>query len=297
MTAQALASRPSAGSSRGASVVDGEFPFTRADFDRIAGLLHEDCGIHLPAAKTALVYSRLAKRLRELGLDSFHDYCSLIASPAGAGERQKMMAALTTNVTRFFREPHHFDYLRQQVLAAVAGEARAGGRVRLWSAGCSTGEEPYSMALTVLSVLPDAPNLDVRILASDVDPVVVERGRAGVYSADAVEPIPADMRRWLDRDPKQAGSWRIGETARSLVAFRQLNLMADWPMRGKFNAIFCRNVAIYFDDATQQRIWERFSTLLTPPGRLYIGHSERVNSPLFTSDGLTAYRLAAGAAK
>ena len=292
MTAQALAPRPG----RGQSLVEGEFAFTQADFDRIAALLHEDCGIHLPPAKTALVYSRLAKRLRELKLETFHAYCELIQSAAGASERQKMMAALTTNVTRFFREPHHFDHLRRHILEPALAEVRGGGRLRLWSAGCSTGEEPYSMALTLLSVLPDAPRLDVRILASDVDPVVVERGRAGVYGSDAVDQIPADRRKWLERDPDQAGSWRVGEAVRALVAFRQLNLMADWPMSGRFNSIFCRNVAIYFEDATQQRIWQRFAPLLTPQGRLYVGHSERVASPAFVSDGLTAYRLAAGAA-
>ena len=292
MTAQALASRPG----RGQPLVDGEFAFTQADFDRIAGLLHEDCGIHLPPAKTALVYSRLAKRLRELRLESFHAYCELIESAAGAPERQKMMAALTTNVTRFFREPHHFDHLRRHILEPAAAEARGGGRLRLWSAGCSTGEEPYSMALTLLAVLPDAPRLDVRILASDVDPVVVERGHAGVYGSDAVDQIPADLRKWLERDPDQAGAWRVGEAVRALVSFRQLNLMTDWPMRGRFNSIFCRNVAIYFEDATQQRLWQRFAPLLTPQGRLYVGHSERVMSPAFVSDGLTAYRLTGGAA-
>ncbi|MGZ5947940.1 MAG: CheR family methyltransferase, partial [Caulobacteraceae bacterium] len=139
-------------------LVEGEFLFTEEDFQRVAKMLHDDAGIYLPEAKATLVYSRLAKRLRALGLQSFRDYCALLTEEggAGAGERQQMLAALTTNVTRFFREPHHFDHLKTKVLPPLLEHARRGGRVRLWSAACSTGPEPYSMALTVLSVMPDA---------------------------------------------------------------------------------------------------------------------------------------------
>lgn len=269
----------------------GEYRFTPKDFARIAAFLYEDSGIYLPESKVALVYSRLAKRLRALGLESFHQYCALVGDredPAGVQERRQMLAALTTNVTRFFREPHHFDNLSTQVLPDLVRLAKAGGRVRLWSAGCSSGQEPYSMALVVLSQLPEATDLDVRILASDIDPIMVGQAREGLYSEEAVSAIPQELRRWLVRE---GGAWRMADQVRRLIAFRELNLMEPWPMKGRFHVIFCRNVAIYFDDPTQARLWDRFADVLEPSGRLYIGHSERVSSPRFESDGLTAYRL------
>jgi chemotaxis protein methyltransferase CheR len=273
-------------------MVDGEFLLTEADFRRIAAMLHGDAGISLPEGKATLVYSRLAKRLRALGVASFRDYCELVASREGVDERQRMLAALTTNVTRFFREPHHFTHLREVLLAPLVGKARQDGRVRIWSAGCSTGQEPYSVALTVLDMMPDAPRRDVRILATDIDPNVVAEGKAGLYSEDTTAPIPPEARRrWMTRTPQ---GWRMGEEARSLVTFNELNLIGDWPMRGRFDAIFCRNVVIYFEDATQDRIWRRLTERLVPGGHLYIGHSERVIGPAaqaFKLVGTTTYRL------
>jgi chemotaxis protein methyltransferase CheR len=286
-TAPALSKRDEAAE----SLSPGEYRFTPQDFARIAGYLYEDSGIYLPESKVALVYSRLAKRLRALGLESFHDYCALVGNgddPKGQQERRQMLAALTTNVTRFFREPHHFEDLARTTLPELVRKARAGGRVRLWSAGCSSGQEPYSLALVLLSALPEAADLDVRILASDIDPIMVGQGREGLYSEESVEAIPAEMRRHLVRE---GASWRMGEAVRRMTAFRELNLMDAWPMKGRFQVIFCRNVAIYFDDPTQQRLWERFAEVLEPGGRLYIGHSERVSSSKFENDGLTAYRL------
>ena len=260
-------------------------------------MLHEDAGIALSGSKATLVYSRLAKRLRVLGLESFRDYCAyLTEAGAGAGERQQMLAALTTNVTRFFREPHHFEHLKTHVLPSLLNKARAGGRVRIWSAGCSTGPEPYSIALTILSIMPEAAKYDIRILASDIDPNVVAEARRGIYAADAAEPIPADLRqRWMRREGQ---AWSAGEELRALIAFRELNLIGNWPMNGRFDAIFCRNVVIYFEEETQSRIWSRFLPLLTPEVRLYIGHSERLSGPAaaaFVSDALTTYRLGAAA--
>jgi len=279
-------------------IVEGEFLFTDEDFRRVSAMLHADSGIHLPDSKATLVYSRLAKRLRGLGLRSFRDYCELIAGSEGASERQAMLAALTTNVTRFFREPHHFDHLHDTLLPELIDEAKAGGRVRLWSAGCSTGQEPYSIALTVLSAFPEAGNFDFRILATDIDPVVLETAKAAVYSEEAISAIPAPMRkRWLEPAGGGRGesSWRMGAEVRDMVAFRELNLNGPWPIKGRFQAIFCRNVAIYFEEPTQARIWARFGDLMTDRSRLYIGHSERVNDDnRFQSDGLTVYRLKGG---
>ena len=277
------------------SLVEGEFVFTAEDFRHIAHILHAHAGIALNEGKAALVYSRLAKRLRALGLRSFRDYCALIQDVGGVDERQAMTAALTTNVTRFYREPHHFDHLRDVVMPELAERARAGGRVRLWSAACSNGQEPYSMAMTVLSVLPEAADLDVRILATDIDPNMVAEGAAGTYAAEALEPAPSLLRqRFFDKAP--GDRLRANETLRRLVAFRELNLIGDWPMRGRFDVVFCRNVVIYFDDQTQERVWSRFAPVMTPGGTLYIGHSERVSGPAtarFATSGLTTYRLAA----
>lgn len=291
-----IATRTS-GSGRAEPLVDGEFLFTNEDFVSIARMLYDDAGIALSESKASLVYSRLAKRLRALGLESFRDYCSYVAGSEGVSERQNMLAALTTNVTRYFREPHHFEHLKTKVLPELVQRAKNRGRVRFWSAGCSTGQEPYSIALTVLEMLPDAANYDIRILASDIDPNVVATGRAGVYSDEAVQPVPISMRdRWMVR-VKDNGrdAWGAGDEMRRLVAFRELNLMAQWPMKGKFDVIFCRNVVIYFDEPTQARIWSRFAPLLNKNGRLYVGHSERVTDmSKFENDGLTTYRLKDG---
>lgn len=280
------------------ALVEGEFVFTAEDFRHIAQTLHAHAGIALSEGKAALVYSRLAKRLRLLGLRSFRDYCALIDGAEGVDERQAMMAALTTNVTRFYREPHHFDHLRDRVMPELAARARAGGRVRLWSAACSNGQEPYSMAMTVLDVLPEAADLDVRILATDIDPNMVAEGAAGVYSEDLLAPVPAASRRHFEPVAGAPGRFSADAALRRLVTFKELNLIGDWPMRGRFDVIFCRNVVIYFDDATQERIWSRFAPIMTPGGVLYIGHSERVTGPaaqLLQPAGLTTYVKEGGA--
>jgi chemotaxis protein methyltransferase CheR len=275
-----------------------EFPFTNQDFGRIAALLRRESGIHLRESKAALVYSRLTKRLRALRIASFHEYCKLVA--ASSEERVNMLAALTTNVTRFFREPHHFEHLKSHVLPPLLDAARQGARVRLWSAGCSSGQEPYSIALTMLSLMPDAASRDVRILATDIDPNMVAKGRRGVYGAAELGDVPVEMRRrWFEAAPGEGrGAQRANDDLRALVAFRELNLVGDWPMRGAFHAIFCRNVVIYFEEATQSRLWSRIPPLLSPGGCLYIGHSERVSGPALgalENVDITTYRLRGGA--
>jgi chemotaxis protein methyltransferase CheR len=269
---------------------DGEFPFTAADFREIADLLYAASGIHLADAKATLVYSRIAKRVRKLGLDSFRAYCDLLRSDPAHPEHAAMLSALTTNVTRFFREPHHFEHMTAELLPPLIAKARAGGRVRLWSAGCSAGHEPYSMAMTLLEAFPDAARFDIRILATDIDPLVVEHARRGLYNDGDVEPIATGVRsKYMIR--RAPGSWQVAPALTELLSFGSLNLMEDWPMRGKFDAIFCRNVAIYFDEPTQTRLFTRFAERLTPDGRLYIGHSERSLIPQLISAGLTIYRL------
>ncbi|TFF22991.1 chemotaxis protein [Jiella endophytica] len=281
---------------------NGEFPMTENDFATIAKLLYEDAGIYLADTKATFVYSRLSKRLRALGLQSFRDYCELVQDHSQTTERMAMLASLTTNVTHFFREMHHFDHLREELLPPLLAEAKRGGRVRIWSAGCSIGHEPYSIAMTILQVLPNAAEYDVKILASDIDPNVVATGRAGVYAAGALESVPADLRRKWFRPSADGGSrglaatemlYEVADPLRDLVAFRELNLNGEWPMRGQFDAIFCRNVTIYFDQPTRERVWKRFTERLLPHGVLFIGHSERVTGPALETvefQGNTSYR-------
>jgi chemotaxis protein methyltransferase CheR len=283
----------------GANMVDGEFAFTETDFRKISAMVHGDAGIHLPDAKATLVYSRLAKRLRALGLTSFKDYCALVADSNGVDERQKMLAALTTNVTRFFREPHHFDHLREKLLPPLLEGVQRGGKVRIWSAACSSGQEPFSIAMTILSLMPDAASRDVKILATDIDPNMVAEGRGGAYATPLLEGIPDNYRkRWTS--PASDGRVRMHEDLRNMITFNELNLIGDWPMKGKFDAIFCRNVAIYFEDDTQARLWSRFAPLNQVNGALYIGHSERIQGPavaMYKPDGVTAYRRIQEAAR
>jgi chemotaxis protein methyltransferase CheR len=282
----------------GHAFVEGDLQFRADDFSRIAAMLHADAGIFLPDTKATLVYSRLAKRLRSLGLQSFRDYCDLVASADGLDERQKMLVSLTTNVTSFFREPHHFELLRTKILPPLLQTAKAGGRVRLWSAGCSKGHEPYSIAMTVLNLMPEAANHDVRILATDIDTEVLAEAKAGRYDPSVVEPVPqAERRRGFLPAPTDKGVLCVTPDMRRLVSFRELNLIGPWPMRGRFDVIFCRNVVIYFDDDTQAKVWSRFAEVLVPGGALMMGHSERLLGPaqsLFTNIGTTAYRLRGG---
>lgn len=278
-------------------VVEGEFPLTTADFNTIARIILAEAGISLSANKGHLVYSRLAKRLRALGLSSFNEYCAIITGNGGETERQAMIAALTTNVTRFFREPHHFDHLKTQVLPPLLQQAKRGGRVRLWSAACSSGQEPYSIGMTLLSLMPDIGRYDVKILATDIDPNMLRDGREAVYPDSAMESVPAALKsRWfVNAGP---GLVRAVDELRALVTFRKLNLIGSWPMQGRFHAIFCRNVVIYFSSETQAEVWARFVPLLEPGGVLYIGHSERVSGSAeqkLRSDGVTTYRVLAAA--
>jgi chemotaxis protein methyltransferase CheR len=276
------------------ALVAGDYPFTQRDFREIADMLYEDARIELNESKATLVYSRLVKRLRALNLESFRDYCEMLGKAGGVEERRNMLSALTTNVTRFFREGHHFNHLETVALPPLLEKARRGERIRIWSAACSSGEEPYSIAMTLLGVEAEAAALDIKILATDIDPNVIARGRAGVYPSESLDDIPPATRQKFFRpaadNPTQ---FAVSDAMRKLVAFRPLNLNAHWPMRGDFQAIFCRNVVIYFDHATQHGLWGKFAEKLVPEGFLYIGHSERVAGPAaecFENVGITAYR-------
>lgn len=276
-------------------LASGEYPLTRRDLQEIAAMIYADAGIYLNDTKASLVYSRLSKHIRNLGLKGFREYCALVQSPAGAQARREMLSHLTTNFTRFFRENHHFEHLKTEVLPGLLARARSGGRVRIWSAACSDGQEPYSIALTVLSLMPNVADYDFRILATDIDPKILAQARAGIYDETALETVSPAMRKQWFHDADVAGrrKFRVDDKVKKLITFNELNLMAQWPFRGPFDVIFCRNVVIYFDEPTQMKIWSRFSGLMPEGGHLYIGHSERVSGDakhLFDNIGITTYR-------
>ncbi|MFC7478229.1 CheR family methyltransferase [Dankookia sp. GCM10030260] len=266
----------------------GDVPFTEADFAAIVALVREHSGIVLSTSKRDLVYGRLRRRLRTLRLASFAAYRTMLDGPDGGAERVEMINAITTNLTAFFREAHHFEHLAGHVLPAL----RPGpGRLRIWSAGCSSGEEPYSIAMTLAAAIPDFGRWDARILATDIDTNMVSLAAAGRYAADRVAPVPADYRRDHLRRLDD-GQMEMSPALKALIAFRPLNLLDSWPMRGPFDAIFCRNVVIYFDKPTQRVLFDRFADLLVPGGHLYVGHSESLFrvSERFTHLGRTIYR-------
>ncbi len=251
-------------------------PEMRAQFEAIARMAREAAGLNILPEKSAMVFSRIGKRLRALRLAGVDDYIALLQGPAAAAEREHLISALTTNVTSFFREAHHFAHFAAERLPGLIAAARAGGRVRLWSAACSSGQEPYSLAMVVLEQFPDAPRHDLRILATDIDQQILAAARTATYAPELVTPLQAGGRERFLR-PAPGGDVTVAPEVRALVAFRHLNLMGDWPMRGRFDAIFCRNVMIYFDQPTQNRLIGRFATVCAPGATLYLGHSERID--------------------
>jgi len=281
----------------GAEEGQREFQYTAADFERVRALIHRRAGISLSVQKADMVYSRLARRLRSLGLKRFCDYLDALETDSGP-EWEAFTNSLTTNLTAFFREAHHFPVLSEHLLAR-----RGSGRLMLWCCAASTGEEPYSIAMTAVEAFGgfDAP---VSILATDVDTQVLRKAEAGVYTAERLERMPEHQKQrfFLRGTGAQTGMVRVRPELQRMVTFRALNLLdSSWPLRGPFDAIFCRNVMIYFDKPTQYKILQRFAPLLRPDGLLFAGHSENFYhaADLFRLRAKTVYELAnppAGAA-
>jgi chemotaxis protein methyltransferase CheR len=267
----------------------GDFRLTPEDFNAIAALVREVSGIVLGASKQDLVHGRLRRRLVALGLRSFAEYRQVLAGPDGDAERVRMINAITTNLTAFFREGHHFDILAEELLPRLPRGSR---RLRIWSAGCSSGEEPYSIAMTLHRALPDLSAWDARILATDIDTDMVATAAAGRYGPDRTQAIPTALRsRFVRRVDAETGE--MSAELKRLISFKQLNLLDGWPMRGPFDAIFCRNVVIYFDKATQRELFARFAEMLAPHGLLFVGHAETLVNVCdrFAHLRRTAYRL------
>jgi len=272
-----------------------DYVLTDKQFTAIAMLVRDEAGINLTEAKRDLVFSRLVKRLRRLRLPDFGAYIDLVGSPAGVEERSELISAITTNVTNFYREPHHFEHLQNEVMPGLASRLTQGEPVRMWSAGCSDGREPYTIACTVLQALPDVARYNFRILASDIDHNSLAKAKEGHYSLDMVDKAPPAIR---DRYFKRSADYaEPNAQVRDLIAFRFLNLLNDWPFKQKFDVIFCRNVLIYFEQDLQARLFSRFCSVLKPGGHLYIGHSERVSGPAsgaLKQIGVTTYKYSGG---
>jgi chemotaxis protein methyltransferase CheR len=269
-----------------------EFVLTDSEFDRLRTLLRELTGIALADSKKELLYGRLARRLRKLRLKSFGEYCAMVEAGDGA-ELQELTNAMTTNLTSFFRENYHFEQLAAEALPYLARYRAATRRVRLWSAGCSTGEEPYSMAMVVREARPLFAGWDVRVLATDIDSKVVETAAAGIYGAERLRGIDAQrLTRWFKPHDAAAQQYQVADELRSLLTFRQLNLLHAWPVKGPFDVVFCRNVTIYFDKETQRQLFERLAKLQEPGAWLFIGHSENLFNVTqsYKSVGRTVYR-------
>ena len=252
-----------------------EIVITDREFARLRELIYTHAGIALAPCKRYLVQARLGRRLRELGLSTFADYHERLVGDASGAELTCFINAMTTNKTDFFREPHHFEHLASKWLASRAPGAPQ--RLRFWSAACSTGEEPYTLAITLLDALAGGAGWDIRILASDIDTDVLARAADGIYTAEQVAPVPQPLLRryFLRGTGPRAGSVRVGPAARDLVTFRRINFLDEpWPIRARFDAIFCRNVLIYFDRPTQQRVLARLIACLAENGLLFLGHSE-----------------------
>ena len=248
------------------------------DFQRVSNVIYKHCGIDLNDGKKTLVRGRLAKRMRALQYSSFKKYIDFALSQAGQQEFHSLVDSLSTNLTSFFREKDHFQYLINPFLPKLLekNSRLSKHKIRIWSAGCSSGEEPYSLAITLIENIPDYQKWDVKILASDVSTQILDRAKQGTYDKARVKPLTAEQKRrfLVPNNIEGEKVYQASRELQSIISFRYLNLMKEWPFKGPFDIIFCRNVMIYFDKPTQARLVERFGKCLTKKGVLCIGHSE-----------------------
>jgi len=246
------------------------FDINDRQYKKVSRIVYDRSGIVLQKGKKALVKSRLAKRIRSLKLGGFAEYIKHIESPSGSPELGLMIDAITTNKTSFFREQDHFDYLSEKLLPDLKN-----GRIRFWSAACSSGEEPYTLAIVLREKIKDIDRKDIRILATDISVSMLEAARRGLYKKDKLDGIPPGfIKKYFSYNNHFTGKYQAKDIIKSLVQVSLLNLMGPWPMKGLFNVIFCRNVMIYFDKKNQEKLINRFWDFLHPGGHLFVGHSE-----------------------
>jgi chemotaxis protein methyltransferase CheR len=282
--------------------MDGsEYPLGDKEFDRLRRLVRDWAGISLVDSKRQMVQARLQKTLRALKLPCFAEYCGLLESAGPSSEEATgFINSITTNKTDFFREPHHFEFVKSKLVPRWVSDSLTGSQtLRIWHAGCSTGEEPYSMAMTLLEAFRTRPLWDIRLLATDIDTNVLEFAQKGVYENERVQPVPPDYlkRFFLRGKGEMHGFVKVKPEVSDLVTFKKLNLLDEpWPFRPecRFDAIFCRNVVIYFDQPTQRKVFERLGGMLRPGGHLFVGHSEslfRLSHVLVAVGGTIYQRL------
>ena len=273
-----------------------EFEFTDKHFNWFVKLVLEKTGITLTEQKRDLVYGRLARRLRKLKFDNFDQYCKLLKD-SPEEEMVDFVNSITTNLTSFYREAHHFEYLSNTVLKYLQETRRAEKRIRIWSAGCSTGEEPYTIAMTLRESIPNIDSWDVKILATDIDTNVLAKASAGIYQKDKMTGVSDErFKKWfLKPSSDDSNEVKVSPKLRELITFKQLNLMEDWPMKGQFDVLFCRNVVIYFNKDTQRVLFERFANILKYDSYMFLGHSESLYkvTDRFTLLGKTIHQKAA----
>ena len=265
-----------------------EFPMTDSNFKLIQKIAYSKTGISLSDHKKNMIYGRLSRRLSALNLTNFDQYCSLI-NQKHSPELVDFINSITTNLTSIFRESHHFDYLENVLFPRLLQKNKESRRLRIWSAGCSTGEEPYSIAM-VLNKFSEFRNWNAKILATDLDSNVVRHCKEGIYSIERIEEIKPEYKKYFSINADGVNV-TVSQEIKQWITFKQLNLMNEWPMKGPFDLIFCRNVVIYFDQPTQKKLFARYADLLSDKGVLCIGHSESLHnvSDRFVSLGKTIY--------
>lgn len=275
---------------------NSEFEFTDKHFKWFVKLIFEKTGISIADKKRDLIYGRLGRRLRKLKLDNFDQYCKLLSEDP-EDEMVNFINSITTNLTSFYREAHHFEYLSDTVLKYLLEARKTEKRIRIWSAGCSTGEEPYTIAMTLYESIPNITDWDVKILATDIDTNVLAKASAGVYQKDKITGV-SDKRfkKWFLKSGVEGSSdVKVSPKLKELITFKQLNLMENWPMKGQFDVLFCRNVVIYFNKDSQRVLFDRFANILKEDSYMFLGHSESLYkvSDRFNLLGKTIHQKAA----
>lgn len=268
-----------------------EFVFENEDFRELADIVYEKSGITLGDHKKDMVYGRLARRLRELQLQTFSHYIDYVRNDQTSSEVEQLINAVTTNLTRFFREKHHFDHVQHTVIPELI--KRKASQIRFWSAACASGPEPYSLAMASNHTMTNNSLIDFKILATDLDTTQLKTARSGIYNNEILKDIPEAFRKEYTKPCKdKAGHFKIRKCIRSLISFNQMNLMKEWPMKGTFDVIFCRNVLIYFNAKDKAWIISRLIEKLKPGGYLYMGHAESILNPPteIKSVGTTTYQ-------
>lgn len=270
-----------------------EFPYTRKDFDQLRKIANAHTGIVVNDDKYDMYYARLTKRLRTLGIPSFSQYINYLKANEEL-EFTEFINSITTNLTSFFRENHHFEALRNTIIPHIIRHKSHDKTLRIWSSGCSTGEEPYSIAMVVLEELRKYPGWQAQMLASDIDSNVLETAARGVYGLERVNGLSQEVKkRWFFKGKgRNHGKVRVNPALQKLITFKQINLMHPWPVKDQFDIIFCRNVVIYFDNPTKKKLINRFYQQLLPESYLIMGHSESLQaiSDQFLTIGKTMYR-------